>query len=293
MTKNHKEHYESPTPMAVPKTPHKDELFGILEGLDKQKVTNYVIKQVIKHKVPMLTFWKQGQIYKVALPYEWWEKYFLVAKKKKDTADDTYDLRSEFRLHQAVYESVDHPQVQVPELFGYQELPNGEQYIVMEFAPGQTIYTLLLNKVTEKNKPERPVAQNDREADTNIVKIFGVEKAKLMLSKIETTPYIYSQMKWMNLFTQKQAEDIKKNITEFLSEMHAKWIYHRDLWGSIRNMLLCPDGKIYVIDFGKAVKKHHIKNEKEIYTENTEHGINEYFSDEEILDIIDAYTEKS
>jgi hypothetical protein len=104
-----------------------------------------------------------------------------VAKKKKDTFDDSYDLRSEFRLHRAVYESIDHPRVKVPELFGYQELPNGEQYIVMEFVPGQTIYTLLLNKVTGKNRPERSMAQNDREADTNIVRIFGVEKAKNML----------------------------------------------------------------------------------------------------------------
>jgi hypothetical protein len=51
----------------------------------------------------------------------------------------------------------------------------------MEFVPGQTLYTLLLNKVTRKNKPERPMAQNDREADTNIVRIFGVEKARNML----------------------------------------------------------------------------------------------------------------
>lgn len=265
--------------------PPTGNLFGVLENLDKQKVTAYVIKQVLKHKVPMLTFWRQWQIYKVALPYDWWEKFFLVAKKKKDIADESFDLRSEFRLHQYVYESVAHPQVQVPELFGYQELPNGEQFIVMEFVPGQTLYTLLLNKVTEKNKPERPAAQNDREADTNIVKIFGVEKAKHMLQKIESTPYIYKWMKWMNLFTKKQAEDIKKNITEFLSDMHEQWIYHRDLGGSLRNILLCPDGKIYIIDFWKAIKKLNVKDEKEVY------GDDQYFSDEEILDIIDAYTE--
>ena len=74
--------------------------------------------------------------------------------------------------------------------------------------------------------------------------------------------------------------------------MHKKWIYHRDLWGSLRNIMFCPDGKIYIIDFWKAKKKHIIKSEKEIYTEMTEHGIVEYMSDEEILDIIDAYTSK-
>ena len=87
-----------------------------------------------------------------------------------------------------------HPHVKIPELFGYQENPNGEQFIVMEFVPGQTLYTLLLNKVIEKNKPERPLAKDDREADTNIVKIFGMESAKHMLGKIETTPYIYSNI---------------------------------------------------------------------------------------------------
>jgi len=94
-----------------------------------------------------------------------------------------------------VYESVDHPKVKVPELFGYQELPNGEQFMVMEFVPGQTLYALLLNKVTAKNKPERKPAEDDREADTNIVKIFGVDKAKHMLPKITANPYIYSTMK--------------------------------------------------------------------------------------------------
>lgn len=49
--------------------------------------------------------------------------------------------------------------------------------------------------------------------------------------------------------------------------------------------MFCPDGKIYIIDFWKAVKNHDIKDEKEIY------GENQYFTDEEILDIIDAYTE--
>lgn len=271
---------------------YKDDIFDVLEGIDKQKITNYVIKQVLKHKVPMLTFWSQGLIYKVPLPYHWWEKYFLVAKKKKEHTDEKYDLRDEFRVHQFVYESVDHPNVQVPELFGYQELPNGEQFIVMEFAPGQTLYTLLLNKMIEKYMPERGAAQNDREADTNIVKMFGVEKAKHMLSKIENTPYIYSQMKWMKLFTQDQAKQIKKNITEFLIEMHEKWVYHRDLGGSLRNILLSPDGKIYIIDFWKALKKHNIENIGETYIEETEHGITNFSADEEILDIIDAYTEK-
>ncbi len=269
-----------------------NDLFGVFENLDKQKVTDYVIKQVINHKVSMLTFWKQGEIFKVALPYEWWKKYFLVAKKKKDVSDEKYDLRKEFHLQQFVYESVSHPHIKVPELFGYQELPDGEQFIVMEFIPGQTLYTLLLNKVTEKNKPERAPAKNDREADKNIVKIFGLETAKYMLSKIETTPYIYSKTKSMKLFTQEQAKNIKKHLTEFLDDMHKKWVYHRDLWGSLRNIMLCPDGKIYIIDFWKAVRKHAIKNEKEAYTEITEHGINEYVSDEWILDIIDTYTEK-
>ncbi|MFA6255656.1 MAG: hypothetical protein WC606_00600 [Candidatus Absconditabacterales bacterium] len=67
--------------------------------------------------------------------------------------------------------------------------------------------------------------------------------------------------------------------------MHEEGVYHRDLGGSLRNIMFCPDGKIYIIDFGKAVKNHDIKDEKEIY------GENQYFTDEEILDIIDAYTE--
>ena len=33
-----------------------NDLFGVFENLDKQTVTDYVIKQVINHKVSMLTF---------------------------------------------------------------------------------------------------------------------------------------------------------------------------------------------------------------------------------------------
>lgn len=34
----------------------KKNIFGVLESLDRQKMTHYVIKQVMDHKVPMLTF---------------------------------------------------------------------------------------------------------------------------------------------------------------------------------------------------------------------------------------------
>jgi hypothetical protein len=50
----HKEHKTIAPKKEIPV--HMDDIFGVLEGLDKQKVTNYVIKQVMKHKVPMLTF---------------------------------------------------------------------------------------------------------------------------------------------------------------------------------------------------------------------------------------------
>jgi len=64
----------------------------------------------------------------------------------------------------------------------------------MEFVPGQTIYTLLLNKIVEKNKSNLPIAKNDREADTNIVNIFGVEGALNTLGKIEKNPYLHSNI---------------------------------------------------------------------------------------------------
>ncbi|HMS91127.1 MAG TPA: protein kinase [Candidatus Absconditabacterales bacterium] len=270
--------------------PIGEEIFDVFDTFDKQKISNYVIRQVIKHKVSMLTFGKQGEIYKVPLPYEGGEKYFLVAKKKKDTGD--YDLRNEFRLQNQTYDKVKHPTVKIPELFGYQEMPNGEQFIVMEYVPGQTLYTLLLNKVVAKNKPERTPAKDDREADSNMLKIFGLETTKHTLGKIEANPYIYRNFKRMKLFTQEQAKEIKKNLKEFLDNMHKNGIYHRDLGTNIRNIIFCPDGKIYLIDFGKAKNIEDIKKGDDIYREYTEKGIDEYASDEEIMDIIDTYTEK-
>ena len=46
-----------------------EELFDIFETNNKQKLTHYVVQQVVKNKVPMLTFGKQGEIYVVTLPY--------------------------------------------------------------------------------------------------------------------------------------------------------------------------------------------------------------------------------
>jgi len=33
----------------------------------------------------------------------------------------------------------------------------------------------------------------------------------------------------MKLFTQQQSQEIKKNLKEFLDEMHKNGVYHRDL----------------------------------------------------------------
>lgn len=267
-------------------------LFTTLETLDRQKITEYVVNQVMKHKVPLLTFGKQGEIYKVMIPSKEWEKFFLVAKKKKDSEDEKYDMRKEFRLQHEVFSSIKHDYVKIPELFWYQEMPNGEQFMVMEFAPWQTLYTLLLNKVTQKNKPQWPAAEDDREADTNIVRIFWVEKAKHMLNKIETTPYIYKDIPWMRVFSKEQALHYKKQLKTFIDEMHKKGIYYRDLWGSLRNILFSEDGIVYILDFGKAIKKHPDQKDKDVYREVKKNRVLEYVDDEEIFQLIDAYTQK-
>jgi len=56
MKKKLKEQYETDGSVPKKEPPHVDDIFSVLDGLDKQKVTNYVIKQVLKHKVQMLTF---------------------------------------------------------------------------------------------------------------------------------------------------------------------------------------------------------------------------------------------
>lgn len=119
-----------------------------------------------------------------------------------------------------VYDQVKHPFVKVPELFGYQELPTGEQFMVMEYIPGQTIYALLVNKLVKKNKPERAPAKDDREADTNVVKLWGPQRAGDTLSMIERSPYLHSKIPGMKLFTRDEANKIKNHLKEFLDDMH-------------------------------------------------------------------------
>ena len=88
----------------------------------------------------------------------------------------------------------------------------------------------MLNKVTEKHKElNLKKAENDREADINRVKIRGKDKALTMIQKIETTPYIYRDVKGMKLFDKEQGAQLKKNLKEFLDMMHQKGVYHRDV----------------------------------------------------------------
>jgi hypothetical protein len=56
MKKKLKEQYETDDSVTKQEPQHVEDIFSVLDGLDKQKVTNYVIKQVLKHKVQMLTF---------------------------------------------------------------------------------------------------------------------------------------------------------------------------------------------------------------------------------------------
>lgn len=264
-------------------------LFDIISTFDKQKVMTYVVNLVNKHKVPLFAFGKQWEIYKVALPYEWWEKYYLIAKKKKDKNDPEYDLRDEFRLQSKVYEEVKHDYVKVPEPYWYQETLNGDQYMVMEFVPGNTLYSLIIKKIIEKNNPNYWNIDSDHAADSALVKTFWVEKAKSIIMWIEKNISLYENISRAKIFSKEESESLKKNIKEFLSLMHDKDLYHRDLWWNSRNIIFGENGLTYILDFGmsKIISKN-----KDPYIERTNKEIKAYVSDEEIINVIDSYTKK-
>lgn len=49
---------------------------------------------------------------------------------------------------------------------------------------------------------------------------------------------------------------------------------------------------MYIIDFGKAIKKHPDQTDKDVYREVKKDRILEYVDDEEIFQLIDAYTQE-
>lgn len=99
----------------------------------------------------------------------------------------------------------------------------------------------------------------------NPIKVFPIEEMliKKYLGKI-------------SIFKEERYHDIIQNLNKFITEMHSKWFYHRDLWKNFRNIMF-TDNDTYIIDFWRSLDKQNDAYDYEwIYTrdESIIHNIN-------------------
>lgn len=121
----------------------------------------------------------------------------------------------------------------------------------------------------------------------NPIKVFPIEEMliKKYLNKI-------------SIFKEDRYYDIIQNLNQFITEMHKKWFYHRDLWKNFRNIMF-TEKDTYIIDFWRSLDKQsetydydwwiYTRDESIIYNINTtniktEEESSEMINEEEIIE---------
>ena len=261
------------------------DILSVISWKNINEIAVFVINEIEKWLQPM-TFWGEGEIYKISFNGQ----HFIVAKRLF-----SHTWWKEFKMHKRSFDVVKNESifrdVSIPQPYLY--TTNGDdEYIIMEYVTWPTLYTRIIEKIIESETGMPIECEDDRDAEKNLVLIFGVQEAKKIIETLTNTPLKYRNHK---LFTKEESDIIIKNLESFLSVLHKHWIYHRDLGGNIRNIFVKQNLKCSVIDFGRALDLKHTQQkipEKDIYLiqESWEERI-EYFHDEDIIKIIKAYTQ--
>ncbi len=262
-----------------------------------------------------LTFWSEWEIYKVLIHVPWGQmKVFLVAKKRYDN-----NVKHEYETHQKAYKLLctrDDVWVWVPKLYSKFESIDGSQLIIMEYVSWQTLYAKIIDMYIKTFcawhfERKQSSSRNDKEAEQSLLDHFHIEKVKGIIDDIIYNPYKYTtesgmleewKKLWhsagktkhpMVLFTKEVWNLIQQQLWEFFTIMHDAGIYHRDIGANLRNIIIWKNNKPYIIDFGKAKDIGHDPYipEAKIYQGSNSNDL-PFARDEEIIDIISAYTEK-
>ncbi|MEI6426203.1 MAG: lipopolysaccharide kinase InaA family protein [Candidatus Absconditabacteria bacterium] len=263
------------------------DILSAISGKNINEIAVFVINEIEKGLQPM-TFGGEGEIYKISFNGQ----QFIVAKRLF-----SHTGGKEFKMHKRSFDVVKNEHifhdVSIPQPYLY--TTNGDdEYIIMEYVTGPTLYTRIIEKIIQSETGMPIECEDDRDAEKNLVLIFGVQEAKKIIETLTNTPLKYKHHK---LFTKQESDILIKNLESFLSVLHKQGIYHRDLGGNIRNIFVKQNLKCSVIDFGRALDLKHTQQkipEKDIYLmqESGKQRI-EYFHDEDIIKIIKSYTENN
>lgn len=268
----------------------KKTIHSLLSKQNINEIAIFVIDQIHKWLKP-ITFGWEWEIYKVN--FNW--KDFIVAKKLfKNT------WSNEFKTHKKSFNIMKKEEifenVSIPEPYLY-TTDWKDEYIIMEYIYWPTLYARIIEKIIENETRIQIRCYDDKSADFNLVKIFWIQKAKEIIMNLTNNPLQYKKHK---IFSKDEWKVLFDSISVFLETAHKNGIYHRDIWGNIRNIIIKDDLKSCVIDFWKSIclncfdeklNENEIINEDEIYfIEENWIERKEYARDEEILEIIKAFS---
>ncbi len=82
--------------------------------------------------------------------------------------------------------------------------------------------------------------------------IMNVDPITRKVTYPNLEPYLEADLKKLSMFDAETVGYVEKKLRKFLTDLHGEGIFHRDL--NVRNVMLTPEGDIYVIDFGKGIQ---------------------------------------
>ncbi|HRU50438.1 MAG TPA: protein kinase [Candidatus Absconditabacterales bacterium] len=224
----------------------------------------------------------EGSVYKITIKNDdGSRKEYLVAKKRYDN-----NPSNERHIHKRILETLKYDKentnnVGVPELKAVFNL-NGDNFIIMEFIKGKTLYQLEIEKILEKRGIHIGTINNDIESENIFFRMFDLDPLNQEDRKRASKLY-YNELNNIKLFEPEQGKEYIKNLDDFLKKIHNEGLYHRDL-SNPRNIILGDNKKIYIIDFGKSIDIKHAKlTDKQIYEKQEGELVGIHPKDEEIL----------
>ncbi|MFB0964893.1 MAG: aminoglycoside phosphotransferase family protein [Patescibacteria group bacterium] len=267
-----------------------------------------------------LTAGSEGEIYRLRTA----NGDFIIAKRRYDSIGGINGTSNECRLQQEAYEIAEKlPGVAVPRLLTRIPDPEeGWEYVLMECVKGKTLWTLALESIANAKIPvqgslgilrdpnpirnfyeERSAFEtkfdNDTEAELQIIEHYrllaeerGLPDPGMRVREVNggvslpnLKKYIDEDLAKIQIFDSETITKISAVLRPFLTKLHEKGIYHRDL--NVRNLMIGEDGLVYVIDFGKGVKA--APNDDSVY--HAQEG--KYDNDFSILELIRSYGPKA